>query len=488
MPLEKHRTLSPKPLLDEALFLEACDARNIKRSHVYSMYRKIIQDGVTDVNSIPGLPKSLYQVVSEEFAITTSKVEQAKTSKDGSTTKMLVRLQDGKLVESVVMRYGCVEFNNSFPENTFHKGRKDSISSTATLPNDDTSSSGSQTPSRFRSNPRATLCISSQVGCSMGCTFCATGTMGLTANLLAGEILEQLYHANKIMRIRNVVFMGMGEPLDNYTNVLSAIRGMADVQRFSLGHGQISLSTVGVAPKLKQLADEMPFVNLALSLHAPNQELRSTIVPSSKAWHLDRIMGALDYFIQRQRENVGKPRNVLIEYVLISDINDSPETAHELGSLLQNRAIILNVIPYNPTEVPHDYKTPPQAVVDKFNKIVREYGVRTIQRQELGQDIDGACGQLVVKTMASGISGSSTSCEPSDLEDLMNNSKQKNITATLKKRNKPSHERKEVIEKENKIATPESKNNPTKILGYCIALGLCFLVFRVILRLINFGS
>ena len=204
----------------------------------------------------------------------------------------------------------------------------------------------------------------------MGCTFCATGTMGLTSNLFAGEILEQLYHANQVCKIRNVVFMGMGEPLDNYNAVITAIRGMTDVKRFSLGYGQISVSTVGVAPRMRQLADDAPAVNLALSLHAPNQTLRTEIVPSSKAWHIDKIIEALDYFIQCQNAVSRRQKNTLIEYVLIKDVNDSDEAAHQLGKLLEGRAVLLNVIPYNPTDVPYDYKPPLQATTDHFNVTV----------------------------------------------------------------------------------------------------------------------
>jgi len=392
------------------------------------------------VEDIPNLPKALYKLAKEDFTLTTSEVIKAQHSADGATTKMLVKLQDGKLVESVIMRYGMVAFNNSFPQNTQHKKAvpKDSggdddeeieggddMSDTSSVTS---SKGGGKEKGAFRSNPRATLCLSSQVGCSMGCTFCATGTMGLTAHLTAGEILEQLYHANQITKIRNVVFMGMGEPLDNYTAVLSSIRGMTCVRRFSLGYEQISVSTVGVAPRIKQLADDAPKINLALSLHAPNQALRTEIVPSSKAWHIDKIMEALDYFNGKQQEQSRKPKNTLVEYVLIADVNDSEEVAHQLGQLLEGRTVVLNVIPYNPTAVPYDYKPPEQDVVDMFNKVVRSYGVRTIQRQELGQDIDGACGQLVVKNGGNGEVGETmgapipprggNGCGDADLEDM----------------------------------------------------------------------
>eukprot|EP00041_Stephanoeca_diplocostata_P032850 m.1065271 g.1065271 ORF g.1065271 m.1065271 type:complete len:498 (-) comp24219_c1_seq13:831-2324(-) len=407
--VRKKRVLWPQPLFDEPMVLAALKKEGVKEHNAYKMWRGILHDGHEDVNAMDHLPKALKTIISQNFALLTSTVVKTTESKDSSTTKLLVKLQDGHLVESVIMRYGCVQFSNSVLESKKSEGLEVKV----------------QSDSKFRSNPRATLCISSQVGCSMGCTFCATGTMGLLDNLCAGEILEQLYHANKIVPIRNVVFMGMGEPLDNYSAVLAAIRGMTDVQRFSLKYTQVSVSTVGVVPRLLQLARDVPKINLALSLHAPNQEIRTQIVPSAKAWHIDRIMDALDEFLFQQNAVCSRPRNVLIEYVLIANVNDSDETAHELGLLLRDRTIILNVIPYNPTEVPFDYKPPSVERTDRFNNIVRTYGVRTIIRQELGQDIDSACGQLVVKTLAGKTSASSQPDEtqagkpPPDVEDIV---------------------------------------------------------------------
>lgn len=372
---QRRRVLSPQPLLDEELVLEACEAEGIKPRSAYVMWRHLLQLGVESVAEIPELPKSLRRLVQERFTVTTSRVKSVSHSKDGSTSKLLVELQDGRVVESVIMRYGCVQLD-SFPSDLQRTTEDGKVV--------------------FRSKPRATLCVSSQVGCQMGCTFCATGTMGLMSNLTSGEILEQLYHANKITKIRGVVFMGMGEPLDNYAAVVMAIRGMTDVRRFSLSPNRVSVSTVGVAPRLRQLAHDCPGVSLALSLHAPNQELRSEIVPSSKAWHIDRIMEAMDHYVQTWNMFSSRRCVVVIEYVLIANVNDHESTAHQLGKLLQERSVMLNVIPYNPTAVPFDYKAPSREAADAFCQIVRTYGVKTTLRQELGQDIGGACGQLVV--------------------------------------------------------------------------------------------
>ena len=230
----------------------------------------------------------------------------------------------------------------------------------------------------------------------MGCTFCATGTMGLLDNLTAGEILEQLYHANKIEKIRGVVFMGMGEPLDNYNQVITSIKGMTDPSRFNLASHRVSISTVGIVPKILALVNDAPHVGLALSLHAPTQEKRLEIVPTSKNWPIEKILDATSKFIDHQNKIHSSKRHVLIEYVLISEVNDSEETAVELGNLLKSIPCVLNVIPYNPTTVPFDYKTPTIEAQNLFVKITKELGVKTILRQTMGSDIGSACGQLVV--------------------------------------------------------------------------------------------
>eukprot|EP01147_Barroeca_monosierra_P008640 gene8640-1047_t len=389
------RILHPLPLLDEEIVLQECRKRGINQKHAYSMWRHIIAKKFTNVDEIPELPKALYQLVKEKFSLLTSKLEDKKTSADGSTTKLLIRLQDGALIETVIMRYGRFELSN-FPA---ERQRRTENGETV-----------------FASKSRATVCVSSQVGCKMGCTFCATGTMGLLSNLTAGEILEQLYHANSIEPIRNVVFMGMGEPLDNYSAVVSAVRGMTDVRRFSLSSSRIAVSTVGVVPKMLKMAEDIPEVGLALSLHAPTQELRAQIVPSAKAWRIDRILAAMNTYLDRRTEKLPRRGHVLIEYVLIDNVNSSEEVAHQLGGLLQGLDVILNVIPYNPTDVPHDYKAPSEQTLEKFNEILRQYELRTIVRQELGQDVNAACGQLVIsssKKDGSGIASCST-----DIEEL----------------------------------------------------------------------
>ncbi|KAJ3032768.1 sorting nexin, partial [Rhizophlyctis rosea] len=406
------RVLNPKPLFDEPLLTEAFTQAGIKPHHITKLYRLFLQQNITSYSQIPELPRAALEILEKEFTVMTSKIISRTDAADGSTTKLLVELQDGQRIESVIMRYGDVVLDQ-FPEEEKRKlqvGEGGEVS--------------------FRSNKRATLCVSSQVGCAMG----STGTMGLLTNLSPGEILEQLIHANTVEKIRNIVFMGMGEPLDNYDAVLASIRSMTDTSRFGLSPHRISVSTVGVIPRIHALQRDVPDIGLALSLHAPTQELRTEIVPTAKAWPIHRILEATDSFIANQNKKIkshNRRKHVLVEYVLIKDVNDSVEVAHQLGSLLKGRDVLLNVIPYNPTDVPHDYHPPTTEAKTTFVDIVRnEYGVHTLLRQTLGQDVSSACGQLVIDSQKN-VKGSGCESEGkhvkaktssngvADLEDLM---------------------------------------------------------------------
>ncbi|KAJ3103151.1 sorting nexin [Phlyctochytrium planicorne] len=410
VPIKGRRILRPMSIFDIEQLTEAFNRNNIKLKHINTIHRYIIQQGATSFDDIPEIPKAARAFLDKDFVFSTSKVVERNDAKDGSTTKMLVELQDGQRIETVIMRYGNVELS-SFPQEEKERRAKEL----------------EEAGRSFKSNKRATVCISSQVGCAMGCTFCATGTMGLLSNLTTGEIIEQLVHANQIERIRNVVFMGMGEPLDNYSSVLSAINMMLDTARFGLSPSRITISTVGVVPRIRDLMKDLPQIGLALSLHAPTQDLRVQIVPTAKAWHIDRIMEVTRDFIRAQNAEIKSGRrHILIEYVLIADVNDSPLVAQQLGELLSNMDVLLNVIPYNVTEVPHDYKTPSQDTLKEFLRIVREYGVHTLVRQELGSDIASACGQLVIKRNEESNGGCSNPVK--DLEDLGGGPKSKSAT------------------------------------------------------------
>jgi len=278
---------------------------------------------------------------------------------EGTTRKTLWRAFDGTLVESVLMRY---------PE-------------------------------------RVTMCVSSQAGCGMGCPFCATGQAGLTRNLSAAEIVEQVVAGARALRrgevaggpgrVSNVVFMGMGEPLANYRAVLGAVRRLTDASPHGLGIAQrsITVSTVGLVPAMERLADEGLQVTLAVSLHAPDDELRDTLVPVNTRWPVAEVLGAAWRYV----EITG--RRVSIEYAMMRDINDSAERAHRLGALLRGRLVHVNLIPLNPTPGSTWTASRP-ADESAFVRILRSYGVATTVRDTRGRQIDGACGQLAAATDA----------------------------------------------------------------------------------------
>ncbi|KAI9986326.1 hypothetical protein PInf_025266 [Phytophthora infestans] len=352
----KKRTLSPLPAFDQKALPVFLQKHDFKELHALTIWRYLAQHPDATFADIPGIPKTLRTLLGEHFAHFTTSVTTEQRSADG-TVKLLLKLQDGHEIEAVIMR---------------HTGRN-------------------------------TLCVSSQVGCQMGCTFCATGTLGIIADLCSGEILEQLAHANRVAPIRNVVFMGMGEPLNNYDAVLAAIRAMTKV--FGLAPKYITLSTVGVIHRIRQLSRDAPLVRLALSLHAPTQEMRSEIVPTSTAYPLDKLMAAIDDHLAMK-----EGRLVMVEYCMLAGVNDSIETAHTLGKLLQNRSVHVNLIPYNTTDVGAQFQSPSAEDIRAFHAVLREpYNLKATIRENHGTDIDGACGQLALKNKPDG---------SRDIEDL----------------------------------------------------------------------
>ena len=341
------------------------------------------------VAAVPNLPAFARERLPEAFALLTSSVDSVATSGDLTTTKFVVKLQDGHRVESVLMR---------------HDGG------------------------------RNTLCVSSQVGCKMGCTFCATGTLGELGNLTAGEILEQLAHARAYLAARarvsrdgganatdayhsdashhsaaiktethsvapsfvtNVVFMGMGEPLNNYDAVCASIGPMSDARVFAVAPSRVTVSTVGVVPRMLALARDHPEVRLALSLHAPTQALREQIVPTATAYPLPKIMAALDAYLAA---GARARTRAMIEYCVLGGVNDDEAHAIQLGELLDGRDVIVNLIPFNPTDTPMGHTPPTREAVRAMAAVLAgpPFGLRTTVRKEMGQDIAGACGQLAL--------------------------------------------------------------------------------------------
>ncbi|WP_084589894.1 bifunctional tRNA (adenosine(37)-C2)-methyltransferase TrmG/ribosomal RNA large subunit methyltransferase RlmN [Chelonobacter oris] len=247
-------------------------------------------------------------------------------------------------------------------------------------------------------NDRATLCVSSQVGCALACTFCSTAQQGFNRNLTVSEIIGQVWRAANVLGphgvsgerpITNVVMMGMGEALLNVSNVVPAMEIMLDDFGYGLSKRRVTLSTSGVVPALDKLPD-MIDVALAVSLHAPNDELRDEIVPINKKYNIKMLMDSVSRYLNISKANHGK---VTIEYVMLDHVNDGTEHAHQLAKVLENIPCKVNLIPWNPfPEAPYNKSS--NTRIDRFQKVLMEYGLTVIVRKTRGDDIDAACGQL----------------------------------------------------------------------------------------------
>lgn len=317
--------------------------------------RAFYAEGVASWDALSTFPKDLRAALSAEVpwdAITPIKTQQ---SKEGDTVKTLFACADGKKIEAVLMR---------------HEGG------------------------------RNTVCVSSQVGCAMACTFCATGTMGLTRNLTPDEIAEQVVHFARWLkpqqqRVTNVVFMGMGEPMHNYDNVLAASRIFNDPNGLNIGARHISISTCGVVPGILRLADEPLQLNLAISLHSAIDETRSSIMPVNRPYPLAKLMAAVDTYTEKTN------RKVFFEYLLLKGINDTPAQAEALYELLKHnfRLFHVNLIKYHDTQA-FDGSNKDHRLA--FMGMLQDLGVPVTHRITFGEDIDAACGQLAVKEAATG--------------------------------------------------------------------------------------
>lgn len=303
----------------------------------------LYQRSARDFASLTDLPATLRSSLAESYSLGACTVRSHQSAPDG-TVKYLMDLHDGEVIEAVFLPY------------------KD----------------------------RTSVCLSSQVGCPMACSFCATGTEGLARNLTAGEIVDQLLLIQSLhpeQRISHVVLMGMGEPLLNYNHVLKALRLMNEEVGISLRH--ITVSTVGVVPVMEKLAAEDLPITLAVSLHAPNDTLRSELVPLNEKYPVARLLDACRHYTDKTR------RRITFEYVLMAGVNDTEKEAHELGKLLQRQPLCaVNTIPYNSTEVASPYQRPTPEATKLFREIVASYGVTITQRFEKGHRIAAACGQL----------------------------------------------------------------------------------------------
>jgi len=308
--------------------------------------KALFQNLIQNWQTAKTLPLSLREKLNKECPIEIS----AKTfvSKDKNTIKALLTLKDGLKIETVLMR---------------HKDK------------------------------RNTICVSSQVGCPLNCSFCATGKMGFKRSLEVWEIVEQvLFFARYLKKIKsrvtNIVFMGMGEPFLNYQNVIGAIKILNDKEGFNLGARHFSISTVGIVEGIEELAKEKLQINLAVSLHAPNNELRSKLMPINKTYPIQKILNAVDDYIAKTR------RRVMFEYIMLRDLNDSVKDAKALVRLMKRPLYFVNLISYNFTGI---FKSSPSSRIKKFKEILEKEGVMVTQRYRFGEDIEAACGQLVAK-------------------------------------------------------------------------------------------
>ena len=237
---------------------------------------------------------------------------------------------------------------------------------------------------------RRTVCVSSQVGCLLGCQFCATAKIGFKRNLTAAEIINQVLFFSRLLQkqqqsVTNIVFMGMGEPLLNTTNVFLAIKILHDPDCLNLGWRHFSISTAGIIPGLEKMAQELPQVNLAVSLHSADERLRSQLMPINKKYPLSALMPAIDAYINQTK------RRVMLEYLLIAGVNDSPEDAAKLARLAKRRLCFVNLIVYNPTG---DFEPSPPKKIEQFKEVLTQRRVYFTQRYRFGQEIKAGCGQL----------------------------------------------------------------------------------------------
>jgi 23S rRNA (adenine2503-C2)-methyltransferase len=303
---------------------------------------------ITDFAMMSDIKQSLIETFNEDFMIDPIKIKQRQASKDG-TVKYLFELQDGFLVETVLMQF---DYGKS-------------------------------------------VCVSSQVGCNMGCTFCASGLLKKNRDLSAGEMMAQVMVVQRELdvreeRVSHIVIMGTGEPFDNYDNVMDFLKTVNHDLGLAIGARHLSVSTCGIVPRIKQFAREKVQYNLAISLHAPNDTLRSKLMPINQAYPLSELIDALKEYSTLNN------RRITLEYILLKDVNDQAEHATQLSKLVKGMNAYVNLIPYNVVDE-HGFRAVDVASALKFYDKLMKLGVKSTLRKENGGDIDAACGQLRAK-------------------------------------------------------------------------------------------
>ncbi len=321
------------------------------RFRAKQLWHWLYRQFVTSFDEMRNLPKAFRQALANEATLGTLQEVAEINSSDGQTKKWLLELPDHEKIEAVLMHY----------------------------------------------NARRTACISVQIGCAYACAFCATGRMGLIRNLTAGEIVSQVVYLEQALRpekkkdnthaLTNIVFMGMGEPLANYTQMLKAVAILNDKEGLNLGARRMTLSTVGLVPAIRQLAKEPVKVNLAVSLHSPLDEIRSELVPINKQYPIAALMNAVRDYIAKTG------RRLTFEYSMINEVNDTPEQAHALGHLIKGMLVHVNMIPLNPVPGSPWPASDPERI-NVFAEILTSYGISATVRMRRGIDVAAGCGQL----------------------------------------------------------------------------------------------
>ena len=335
-----HHILDP----DSTALRDWLAARELPAYRAAQVRRWLFAGRAQSFEDMSDLPKELRTALAAEFQIWNSNVLKHKQTDDG-TEKLLLELADAHQIECVLLRDG----------------------------------------------PRRTICISTQVGCAMGCVFCASGLNGVARNLTAGEIVEQMLHLDRLLpegeRLSHIVVMGMGEPLANVDRLIPALSEASSPDGLGISPRRITISTVGIPAAMHRLAERGSKYNLAVSLHAPNDLLRNMLVPVNKNIGLTEILKAADHYFETSG------RRLTFEYVLLAELNDRAEHARELASLLAGRTALLNVIPYN-SVAGLPYHTPSERAVSRFVETLRTAGINVQVRERKGDKIDAACGQL----------------------------------------------------------------------------------------------
>ena len=329
--------------MDEAQLQAYFEQLGEKKFRASQVYQWLHQKLVTDFEQMTNLPESLRKTLKENCRLTALTAERVQVSQIDGTSKYLFKLYDGNLIESVLMKY--------------HHGNS--------------------------------VCISSQVGCRMGCRFCASTQAGRVRNLEAGEICSEIYTAQKDIgeRISHIVLMGIGEPLDNFDEVMKFLENITSPEGVNIGMRNISLSTCGLVPKIDQLAEKKLQLTLSVSLHAPNNEIRSGMMPVNDAYPVEVLMQA----VRRYQDTTG--RRVSFEYSMVRGVNDSDACARQLANLIRGMGAHVNLIPINPVDG-SPYSATDAANVHRFQQKLESLGVNATVRRRLGSEISAACGQL----------------------------------------------------------------------------------------------